>query len=996
MISQVKKNESRKRKVTDSTTKIKSACKRCRSKKIKCDQEFPSCRNCSKANEPCVSLDPVTGEDVPRSYLLFLESRVAVMAKKLRECGVDISSIRNNIPSVATDKPYDLDYDREMNSGDYSLNRILGNYLIQRGEMLKGKSTVSDLNSKIKPAQEFKRNISTSYTASNDNGSSGDGDKIDGINNNNNSDKFPYTSPTSVLNTNSSQFNILQPDKDMGQFQDINSNSTGSFLGDSSGIPFAKLVFAAASFSPEIINDDLDIDIERREAELKYYRIADTTDNFDPLWLPSKKEAEDLVVKFFTDTNSQLPIFHREHFLKKYFEPIYGLWNTNISLISEHTRINTDFKLPADIYVAPDEKMDYNIDLTIPWFDTLGRLRQNNMHKDNNISVPSRFKIPLFFLNTVFSIGHATRVLESNITTLVTFKRRALYFRSALFNSIDKLETLAGTLLIVLYSLMRPSSPGVWYVMGSALRLTVDLGLHDEKLNQSYNPFQREIRRRLFWCAYSLDRQICSYFGRPFGIPEESITTRFPSLLDDSNIVPILDKSMDYSDNLSSTVSSKVIANAMYKIRKIQGNIVKILYAPRSELPRKYSDLDNWKEYVLDELNHWYKSEVPKSFDTMNCKFNTFFFDLNYYYSKTILFGISPKTPILNERAFKIVKESTKGTIDVFDGLCMTKKMSYTWVATHNIFMTGMTYLYVIYYHFGKNDSKDDVINYVEKVLNVLKNLIGTCDAAKNCYRTYKMLCAAVIKLKFGDVYGSSMANRIKKTKFSKKKLKRSRKSEKSSNIDLKDHEAVYTDEKNNTCMSKEAYPSVSAPVVTSDVLNITGSTSTNPIFTDPLDQFFNDLNKLNKFFNTEESVSHIQQQKQQQTSIPTQIQTTSSKNHTLLKEPQGVYKVEIDPLTYQHTASDNSGKGLELPSLETTVKFHRRPSNIIDKDIGDLLYQVTSQSIWDGLFGNQADSANEINGSLNTTSISQIHESLSNNGKYNIPTPGFGDMELF
>ena len=708
--------------------------------------------------------------------------------------------------------------------------------------------------------------------------------------------------------------------------------------------------------------------------------------------MPSKREAEELIVKFFTDTNSQLPIFHREYFLKKYFEPIYGLWDTNISLASDHTSINMDFKLPTEIYVAPDDKMDYDIDLTRPWFDTLGKLRQNNVHKGNDISIPSRFKIPLFFLNAVFSIGHATRVLESNIITLVTFKRRALYFRSALFNSTDKLETLAGTLLIVLYSLMRPNSPGVWYVMGSVLRLTVDLGLHDEKLNQNYNPFQREMRRRLFWCTYSLDRQICSYFGRPFGIPEESITTRFPSLLDDSNIVSTLDKSIDYSDNISSTVSSKVIANAMYKIRRIQGNIVKTLYAPRSELPRKYSDLDNWKECVLEELNHWYKNEVPKSFDSMNCKFNTFFFDLNYYYSKTILFGISPKSPILNERAFKIVKESTKGTIDVFDGLCITKKMSYTWVATHNIFMTGMTYLYVIYYYFDENDSEGDVINYTEKVLNVLKNLLGTCDAAKNCYRTYKMLCAAVIKLKFGNVHDSSKTNRIRKRKVIKKDLTRDGKSENTYSTDLKYYEAEYTDEKSDGSMFKGTYSNVSAPVTTNDALNMTKSTPVNSTSIDPLDQFFDDLNKLDNLFNTRESMSHLQQQP----AISTQTQITNSKNRTLLRGVQELNKIETNPSVYQHTHSNNSGKVIELPSLEKSTKLHRRPSNIIDKDIGDLLYQVTSQSIWDELFGNQTDTADQMNRLVNTTSIPQINSSLSNNAEYKMSTPSFGDMEPF
>lgn len=166
---------------------------------------------------------------------------------------------------------------------------------------------------------------------------------------------------------------------------------------------------------------------------------------------------------------------------------------------------------------------------------------------------------------------------------------------------------------MVIYSIMRPNVPGVWYTMGSVLRLTVDLGLHSEKINKNYDAFTREIRRRLFWCVYSLDRQICSYFGRPFGIPEESITTRYPSLLDDSFITLTNREIDDYSDLPSPNPSSKVIALAMYKIRRIQASIVRILYAPGAELPRRFMDLESWRIETYNELERWFQVDVPKT-----------------------------------------------------------------------------------------------------------------------------------------------------------------------------------------------------------------------------------------------------------------------------------------------------------------------------------------------------------------------------------------------
>ena len=50
--------------------------------------------------------------------------------------------------------------------------------------------------------------------------------------------------------------------------------------------------------------------------------------------------------------------------------------------------------------------------------------------------------------------------------------------------------------------------------MGEALRICVDLDLQNElktKSKQNFNidNFTRDKRRRIFWCCYSIDRQIC-------------------------------------------------------------------------------------------------------------------------------------------------------------------------------------------------------------------------------------------------------------------------------------------------------------------------------------------------------------------------------------------------------------------------------------------------------------------------------------------------------
>lgn len=680
-------------------TKSISACKRCRTKKIKCDHEFPSCRKCARANKPCVSLDPATGRDVPRSYVIFLEDRLTAMMNRLRERGEDPEKVQGNIPMTSEDNPCNIELYEERLRNDHQVpyDNLLAGYLINKGTSMQKGVGVADED-----------------TTQNEN--------------------------TLEQSNNTRSAELDESNKSLTTLGSMKNNASNSYLGDSSGIPFAKLVFTAVNFRPDFIDEESDDEIRQREAKYIDYANAETTSVFEPLWLPPKEVAERIISRYFVDSNSQLPVLHREYFLKRYFEPIYGDWDTSISLASDHTKINTDFKVPRGCTDISDEE---------PWYEIW---KKRHDQDESGINLPTKYQIPYFFLNIVLAIGESTQVLRSDTVRVVSFKRRAVQFSKALYSSTNRLEALAGTTLVAIYSLMRPNVPGVWYTMGSALRLTVDLGLHAEKLNRNYDPFTREIRRRLFWCVYSLDRQICAYFGRPFGIPEENITAKYPSMLDDALITTSNDNIVDYSKVNSSMASPKVIALAMFKVRRIQASIVQVLYAPNGEVPRKFADLESWKSQMHSSLDTWFRKEVPKTYKKMNSKFNTEFFNLNYWYTKSMLYGLSPKILSLDDYAFNVVYDSTRGTIDVFYKLCHNGKINYTWVAVHNLFMAGMTYLYTIYYSDkGIIDGQQVTENYVSKLLHVLKNMIGTCEAAKSCYKICKVLSAAMLKLKFDE-----------------------------------------------------------------------------------------------------------------------------------------------------------------------------------------------------------------------------------------------------
>lgn len=75
-----------------------SACNRCRLRKHRCDQRLPRCESCEKAQVRCVGYDPLTKQEVPRSYVAFLESRVNYLNQVLTDHGIGFK------PAIAYDE----------------------------------------------------------------------------------------------------------------------------------------------------------------------------------------------------------------------------------------------------------------------------------------------------------------------------------------------------------------------------------------------------------------------------------------------------------------------------------------------------------------------------------------------------------------------------------------------------------------------------------------------------------------------------------------------------------------------------------------------------------------------------------------------------------------------------------------------------------------------------------------------------------------------------
>ncbi|KAI9722253.1 MAG: hypothetical protein M1812_001725 [Candelaria pacifica] len=89
---------------------------------------------------------------------------------------------------------------------------------------------------------------------------------------------------------------------------------------------------------------------------------------------------------------------------------------------------------------------------------------------------------------------------------------------------------IQATLFLIQYAMLDPHHFDCWYLVGVASRAMVDLGLHEDPPPQSQtNKAVLDIRRRVYYCVYSLDRSLSMVQGRAFSFSDDSTNVTLPA-----------------------------------------------------------------------------------------------------------------------------------------------------------------------------------------------------------------------------------------------------------------------------------------------------------------------------------------------------------------------------------------------------------------------------------------------------------------------------------
>ncbi|WVQ84014.1 hypothetical protein IAT38_006159 [Cryptococcus sp. DSM 104549] len=304
-------------------------------------------------------------------------------------------------------------------------------------------------------------------------------------------------------------------------------------------------------------------------------------------------------------------------------------------------------------------------------------------------------EIGAFFIWTMYAVGVEFNPREPHLERAETYFEQGTKFLDAVLGAYD-LTSVQGLLLIIFYAFRSPAGPPLWTICGFAMRLCVELGLH-RKASPTDDPLENEVRKRIFWSAYSLDRLISLASGRPFNLGEGDIDVEPPVDVDEDVTDPEVLRSLQAAQEAgmppayASTGKLTTLSSALHSIWmfRIRAQVHTSFYTIHAPPPTREKT-----EGFLTELEQWRKT-IPKGTPGYPCQLESKF-QMTYF--QTVLFTLRPGVVRAGPRDPLLMLCATAAAEACELGRTVHQDAStkHTIVSLYHIFICGMTLLHCL------------------------------------------------------------------------------------------------------------------------------------------------------------------------------------------------------------------------------------------------------------------------------------------------------------
>lgn len=465
--------------------------------------------------------------------------------------------------------------------------------------------------------------------------------------------------------------------------------SERKYIGESSGVFFGHVlqtVLLRANYKHDqnATHKSFGLQIERPSSALS----ASSAPCRTHVSLPLPDMAETLLEAFFTNRWPSLPFLHRPSFLEKHYSRVMSLG------------YGAD---PVSLF------------LTLMVF-ALGAIDLRRRGPDLTVSHLDYF--------TTATTTYLYQVIER-----------------------DNIETVQGLLLMAVFAINEPRSVNAWHVAGQAVRMAIDLGLHRTSTNNS-NDLQRcEMKKRVFWSAYAMDRNISVALGRPFAIRDADISASLPLRLTDDDLVAGSITAASCGPFSTTPMDMSTFIHVV-KLRQLNSKTLDVFYpADATNFETEFMELQ--RTSIRAELDEWIRDAPRYCHPAVTTFQSTEWFQIAYSHALLLLYRPSPSSPIPSLEGLQLCAEAAINLISSYSSLYAKNKITYTWIALHSLFMASITMLYTLWTspEMRRGTNKAVVRSNVMSCLALFEVISGTWPLATRCHEIVERLGNATITL---------------------------------------------------------------------------------------------------------------------------------------------------------------------------------------------------------------------------------------------------------
>ncbi|KAL4898198.1 fungal-specific transcription factor domain-containing protein [Aspergillus ambiguus] len=293
---------------------------------------------------------------------------------------------------------------------------------------------------------------------------------------------------------------------------------------------------------------------------------------------------------------------------------------------------------------------------------------------------------------------------------------------------LDGVEGLQIVLLLAIYASCRPTGSSQWHLLGIAMRLCIDMGLHRHNPDWNFAPDEWDIRQRLFWVTYAMDRTVCFNLGRPLTLSDDHIDALFPD-----------------ADGQKAPDQEPRIGLAVHhiRLRRIQARIISEIYTVGKS--RSTGIEDHQRAGVLcsiqSELDRWH-GELKTIYSGEQTPHSFQWYERLYYTTTAAVHRATPLFPRPSEESIRRCYEASGNAVRIYYTLLRSHELEHSWILLSGCFLAGITNLYALWSSDALSQSVQlvEVTEICRMCSNVLAVLSAQWKASSEFSDTYESL----------------------------------------------------------------------------------------------------------------------------------------------------------------------------------------------------------------------------------------------------------------